>query len=170
MSIEPTGGDNRGIFLNRQGRGFFVAGLLELVASDRPDLLGPLIEALEHGPAGRGVAEVAEFWGIRPEDRADDLGPVAVRTAKHLSRLEKRRTGWRHPAQVLDAPNVPALASFADARRGRVVGIARARRLDILRRKVERVAKLEHQRRQLDAFLRAPSKPVDLAAFMGWKK
>ena len=160
--------DNRGIFLNRQGRSFFVAALLELVASDRPDILGPLIEALEHGPASCGLAEVAEVWGIRPEDRAADLGTVAVRAAKHLDRLERRRAGWRHPGQVVDAPNCQALASFANARRVRVVGIARAGRLDILLRKVERVAEVERQRRELNAFLRAPSKPVDLAAFMGW--
>ncbi len=169
MSTEPTGGDNRGIFLNRQGRGFFVAGLLELVASERPDLLGPLIEALEHGPAGHGLAEVAEVWGIRPEDRADDLGPVAVRASRHLDRLERRRPGtWRHPNQVVDAPNVEALATVADARHGRADGIARGRRLDILRRKLQRVAAVERQRRELDAFLRAPSAPVNLSTFMGW--
>ncbi len=156
------------VLLNRQGRGFFVAGLLELVASERPDLLGPLIEALEHGPAAHGLTEVAEVWGIRPEDRADDLGPVAVRASKHLDRLERRRTGWRHPGELVGSPNVAALASLADARRRRVDGIARARRLDIVRRKVERVAEIERQRRQLAAFLKAPSKPVDLAAFMGW--
>ncbi len=160
--------DIRGILLERQGRHFFVAGLLELVASERPDLLEPLIEALGHGPAGRGLAEVAEVWGVRPEDRDDDLGPVAVKASKHLDRLERRRTGWRHPAQVVDGPNVQALASLAGARRTRVDGIASARRLGIVRRKVERVAEVERQRRQLEAFLRAPSQPVDVAAFMGW--
>ncbi len=157
--------------LNRPGRGFFVAGLLEMVASERPDLLGPLVEVLEHGPAGRGVAEVAEAWGIRPEDRAAEFGAVAARASRHLDRLERRRPGtWRHPDQVVDGPNVQALASLAVARRGRVDGIARAKRLDILRRKLERVAEVERARRELGAFLRAPSKPVDLAAFMGWKK
>ncbi len=157
------------LFLNDQGRSFFVARLLELVASERPNLLGPLIETLKHGPAGRGPAEVGEIWGIRPEDRAADLGAVAVRASRHLDRLERRRPGtWRHPDQVVDAPNVEALATVADARRERADGIARARRLDILRRKLRRVAAVERQRRELDAFLRAPSRPVDLAAFMGW--
>ncbi len=157
------------ILLNREGRSFFVAGLLELVASERPDLLGPLVEVLELGPAGRGLAEVSEVWGIRSEDLAADLGPVAVRAAKHLDRLERRRPGtWRHPDQVVDAPNIEALATLADARHGRTEGIARARRLDILRQKLERVARAEQARHELDAFLREPSKPVDLAAFMGW--
>ncbi len=144
-------------------------GLLELVASERPDLLSPLIEALEHSPGSRALVEVAEVWGIQPENRANDVGTVAARASKHLDRLERRRTGWRHPGQVVDSPNVSALASFANTRRGRVVGIARAKRLDIILRKVERAAEIEHQRRQLDAFLQEPSKPVDLAAFMGWR-
>ncbi len=160
---------NHGIFLAREGRRTFVLGLLELVASEHPDLLGPLLEALEHSPASRGLAEVAEVWGMRPEDRDDDLGAVAVRASKHLDRLERRRTGWRHPGQVVDAPNVYALLDFANARRGRVDGIARARRLDILMRKIKRVVEIERQRRQLDAFLREPSAPLDLAAFMGWR-
>ncbi len=157
------------MLMNRPGRGFFVASLLELVASERPDLLGPLVEVLERGPAGRGVAEVAEAWGVRPEDRAADLGPVVVRASRHLDRLEMRRPGtWRHPAQVVDGPNVQALATLADARHGRSEGIARAKRLNIIRRKLGRAAEVERARRELAAFLQAPSKPVDLAAFMGW--
>ncbi len=141
---------------------FLVAGLLELVASERPDLLGPLAEALEHSPARPGLAEVAEVWGVRPEDRAADLGAVAMRAARHLDRLERRRPGmWRKPGQVVDAPNVQALATLADARHGRAEGIARTKRLNILRRKLERIADLEHQRRELDAFLREPAPPVD---------
>ncbi len=147
----------------------YIAGLLELVATERPDLLAPLVETLQNSPGRRGLAKVAEVWGIRPEDRAADLGAVAVRASRHLDRLERRRPGtWRHPDQVVDAPNVEALATVADARRERADGIARARRLDILRRKLRRVAAVERQRRELDAFLRAPSRPVDLAAFMGW--
>ncbi len=152
-----------------QGRRIFVAGLLEMVASERLDFLGPFIEVLEHSPAGRGLLEVAEVWGIPPEGRATGLGVVAARAAKHLSRLERRRTGWRHPKEIVDAPNVNALVDFADARSSRIDGVARARRLEVLGRKLKRAADVERQRQQLDAFLREkPAQPVNLAAFMGW--
>ncbi len=157
------------ILRSRQGLGDLVAGLLEVVASERPDLLGPLIEALEHSPAGRGLAQVAEVWDVRPEDHSEDLSKLAVCASKHLDRLEKYRTGWRHPNQMVDEPNVQALVSFALERRRRVPGIARARRLDVLRRKLKRTAETERQRQELDAFLREPSAPIDLAAFMGWR-
>ncbi len=146
---------------------FFVAGLLELVASERPELLGRLVEALEYSPERPGLVQIADLWGLRPEDLTADLGALAARASKHLDRLERRRSGWRDPRQLLADPNVPALASLANARRRRMAG-TRARRLDIVRRKVERVAKHEQLRRRLDAFLREPSAPVDLAAFMGW--
>ncbi len=148
---------------------FHVAGLLELVATERPELLAPLVEALEYSPARPGLVQVAKVWGVRPEDLAADLGAVAAKASKHLDRLEHRRPGtWRHPAQVVDSPNVEALATVADARHGRAEGIARAKRLNILRRKLGRAAEVERARRELGAFLQAPSKPVDLAAFMGW--
>ncbi len=111
------------ILRSRQGLGAFVTGLLEIVASERPDLLGPLIEALEHSPAGRRLAQIAEMWGVRPEDRTEDLGHLAVRASKHHDRLEKYRTGWRHPNQMVDEPNVRALLSFVFERRKRVPGI-----------------------------------------------
>ncbi len=141
---------------------FLIAGLLELVASERPELLAPLVEALEHSPARPGLAEVAEVWGVRSEDRAAELGAVAMRAARHLDRLERRRPGtWRHPRQVVDSPKVQALVILADERHGRVEGIARTKRLNVLRRKLRRVAEVERQRRELDAFLREPAPPVD---------
>ena len=153
-------------FLDREA----VVGLLELLASERPDLLGPVFEALKYSPASPGLAQVAELWSIRPEDRAADLEAVAVRASSHLDRLERRRPGtWRHPGQVVDGPNIAALVSLASARHGRVEGMARGKRLNVIRRKLKRAAAVERQRRQLDAFLREkPSQPVDVAAFMGW--
>ncbi len=146
-----------------------VAGLLEAIASERPDLLAEVVEVLEHSPARHGLAEVADVWGIQSGDRAE-LGAVALKASAHLDRLERRRPGtWRHPGQVVDAPNVQALASFADARRQRVAGLARTNRLGVVFRKVDRAAEVERQRRKLDAFMEQPSKPVDLAAFMGWR-
>ncbi len=157
--------DDRFIVEARPGGVFFVGHLLELVASERPGILAPLLAVLEHGPASRDLAELAAVWGL---DRDADLAAVAVKAAHQLNHLERRRAGWTHPAQVVDAPNCQALAHFAGARSGRVVGSARARRLDIVRRKAERVAEHERQRRELDDFLGEPSAPFDLAKFMGW--
>ncbi len=98
-----------------------VAVLLELVASERPDLLRPLVKALEYSPAGGGVAELAKQWNVPPSGKhAGKLVVIAATTAQHLDRLErKRRNVWRHPREVVDSPNVLALHSFAHGRRDR---------------------------------------------------
>ncbi len=148
-----------------------VASLLELVAKKQPDLLGPLVSALEFSPAGRSVGELANRWGVGPSDRVGDLVVLALRTAGHLDRLErKRRHIWRHPREVLDAPNVAALHSFAYGRRLRVSEITRSRRLEIIGRKLARAYEGDRQRRQVERFLSEPSAAVDpewLRDFLG---
>jgi hypothetical protein len=145
-----------------------VVRVLEVIASEQPDLIGPLVEALEFSPARRGLAALAEAW----EEQIADLGDLAIRTARHLDRLEKRSGAWRHPDQVVEAPHVPALASFVVARCDRVTPEPRSRRLNVLAIKLQRIATLEQERRKLEAFLREPMKPVDpewLRDFMGWQ-
>ncbi len=94
-----------------------VAGLLELVAGERPDLLRPMVKALEFSRAASAVAELVERWGIGPEDRAAELAEVAAKTSGHLDQLQQRRGfGWRHPREVVDSPNVRALLAFAYSR------------------------------------------------------
>ncbi len=44
-----------------------VAGVLEVVATEQPHLLRPLVKALEYGRAAAGVADLAERWRIGPE-------------------------------------------------------------------------------------------------------
>ncbi|MCP3959500.1 MAG: hypothetical protein GY719_16760, partial [bacterium] len=56
-----------------------VAGLLELVASERPDLLRPMVKALEFSRAAAGIAEIVERWDIGPE-----LAELAAKTAAGL--------------------------------------------------------------------------------------
>ncbi len=148
-----------------------VAALLELVAKKQPDLLGPVVSALEFSPAGRGVGELAKRWGVGGDDRVAELVEVALKTAEHLDRLErKHRHGWRHPREVVYRPNVPALQSFAYGRRNRVREIRRARRLEILGRKLERAYEGERRRRQVERFLSEPVPAVDpewLRDFLG---
>ncbi len=50
-----------------------VAGLLELVAGERPDLLRPMVKALEFSRAAASVAE------------------LAAKTSGHLDQLQRRR-------------------------------------------------------------------------------
>ena len=153
--------DYEDLLLTPAGRRFYAVSMLELVSTERPAMLIPLITSLL---VGRSVDGVCELWGIEP----DELAEVALRTAKHLSRLERRQAGWRHPDQALDKANCQALASFAEARQARVSGTARSRRLGIVLRKCRRAADAEQSRRKLEAFIREPSQPIDLAAFMGW--
>ncbi len=146
-----------------------VAGLLELVASERPDLLGPVVNTLEYSRAAAGVGDLVERWGIGPEDRAAELVAVAAKTSGHLDGLERTRRSWRRPDQVIDAPNVPALLSFTHGRRARVQEFRRSRRLEIIARKLDRAAESDRRRRSLDRFLAEPRRPVDpewLRAFL----
>lgn len=136
-----------------------IAGLLEIVASERPALLGPLVETLRDGPTFQEVLGLARSWYVEPAD----LALVAARATRQLGRLEKRQRHWRHPSQIVGSPNVPALWSFALARRDRVPGVARARRLNMLANRLRRIAEIEDYRRQLETFLREPVKPMDRA-------
>ncbi len=139
-----------------------LAGLLELVAKKRPDLLDPLVSALEYSPAGRGLGELAKRWGVGPDDRAAELVELALKTAGHLDRLErKRRHAWRHPREVVDAPNLAALHSFACGRRDRAPEINRSRRLEIIGRKLERACEGDRRRRQVERFLSEPAPALD---------
>ena len=129
-----------------------VAGLLELVAKVRPDLLGPLVSALEFSPAGRSVGELAKRWGVSPDDRVAELLAVALKTAGHLDRLERQHLhAWRHPREVVGAPNLAALHSFARGRSCREPGTKRSRRLEVIGRKLERAYEGDRRRRQIDS-------------------
>ncbi len=147
-----------------------VAGLFELVASERPDLLGPLVDALEYSRAAGGVADLVKTWGIGPEDRAGELTLIAAKTSAHLDRLERLRRVWRHPRQVIENPNVPALFAFALQRAARSPGLRKSRRLQIIGRRLERAAESERRRRLVESFLAEPPAPVDrewLRSFLG---
>ena len=134
-----------------------IVGVLEVVASERLDLLLPLLELLRNSPAYKAVNDLARCWYVEPTE----LPGVAERATRHLDRLEARRRRWRHPSEIVRSPNVHALWSFAAARRTRVPGMARSRRLTVLSVKLRRIAEIDHQRRKLDAFLKEPNTPVD---------
>ncbi len=140
-----------------------VAGLLELVASEQPSLLRPLVNTLEYSRAAAGVADLVELWGIGPENRAADLAELAVKTSAHLDQLQRRRGfGWRHPREVIPDSNVAALLAFTYGRRGRIQDLRRRQRLKLIGRKLERAAEKDRQRLELDRFMsEPPRRPID---------
>ena len=129
-----------------------VAASLELFASERPQQLEFQLEVLLSSSIQRVVESLATGCDTTPEK----LGLVIFEASRHLDKLEALRGAWRDPAQVLDAPNVPALAAVCRARLGRVHEVPRLRKLDAIRRKLE--AALEHarQRRWIESFLGPP--------------
>ncbi len=150
-----------------------VAGVLELVAGERPDLLRPVVDALEFSRAAASVAELVERWGIGPEDRAAELAELAAKTSAGLDQLERSGYGWSHPREVIEAPSVFALLAFAYARRARVQGLRRRRRLEVMARKLERAAESDRRRRSVERFLGEPARPVDsrwLREFLGERR
>ncbi len=145
-----------------------VAGLLELLASERPDLLAPVVQALTSSPAVAGVTDLVRRWNVG-YTTADELAALAAKTAEDLDLLERSRHGWRHPRDVVEDPNLAALHSFVHGRRERLA-IKSHRRLEIIGRKLERAAESDRRREAFERFLAEPVRPVDprwLAEFLG---
>ena len=124
--------------------------MLELVASQRPDLLPVYLDMAANSPARFAVLELASDLKVR---EIQDLYPVVLKIIADLDRLEKRRAGWRHPNQIVTDPNVGGLLYFCRARIQNVPGIARRRRLEVMARKLERVFEQERTRAWIDDFI-----------------
>ncbi len=88
--------------------------LFELVASERPGLLAPLVAALAESPAADTVLELARSWDLEP----DTLVAALRQAAGNLDRLERRRGRWR--SEPVTVPNVRAVCCLAAARAARV--------------------------------------------------
>lgn len=127
-----------------------IAGMLELVASHRPELLPIYLDMVANSPARFAILELATDLKVR---EVQDLSPVVLKIIADLDRLEKRRTGWRHPEQIVTQPNVVGLLFFCHARTHNVPGIARRRRLEVMARKLKRVHEQERTRAWIDDFL-----------------
>ncbi len=127
-----------------------IAGMLEIVASHRPDLLPIYLDTVANSPARFAVLELASDLNVR---ETQDLHPVVLKISADLDRLERRRTGWRHPQQIVAKPNVVGLLYFCRARILNVPGIARRRRLEVMSRKLQRVYDQEKTRAWIDDFI-----------------
>ncbi len=129
-----------------------IASVLELVASHRPDLLPVYLDTVANSPARFAVLELASDLKVR---ETQDLYPVLLKISADLDRLERRRTGWQHPQQIVAQPKVLGLLYFCRARIQNVPGIARRRRLEVMARKLERVYDQEKTRAWITDFIGA---------------
>ncbi len=127
-----------------------IAAMLEIVASQRPDLLPIYLDMVANSPARFAVLELASDLGVR---ETQDLYPVVLKITADLDRLERKRTGWRHPQQLVNNPNVRGLLYFCRARIQNVPGIARRRRLEVMARKLQRVYDQEKTRAWITDFI-----------------
>ena len=127
-----------------------IASILELVASQRPDLLPIYLDTVTNSPARFAVLELAAKLGVKA---GQDLYRMVLKIVTDLDRLEGKRTGWRHPRQIITTPNIVGLLYFCRARIQNVPGIARRRRLEIMARKLQRVYDQERTRDWIHDFI-----------------
>ena len=127
-----------------------MAAMLELVASQRPDLLPAYLDMASNSPARFAVLELASDVDVRD---ANDFYPTLLKIVADLDRLERRRGGWKHPRQVVRNPNVGGLLYFCRARIQNVAGIGRRRRLEVMARKLQRVYDREKTRAWITDFI-----------------
>ena len=112
-----------------------MASMMELIASQRPDLLPAYLDMAGNSPARFAILELARDFGVR-EPR--DLHREILKAVADLDRLERRRSGWRHPRQIVHKPNVGGLLYFCRARVGNVPDEGRRRRLEVMAHKLQR--------------------------------
>ncbi len=130
---------------------------LELVASERNDYTLWMLETLKNSPSRFLVLQLEKEWEV---ENSEALAALIVKAVHDLDRLEKRRS-FQDPRKIVSRPHIPALCSFAQARRGRVEGIARGRRLEAISRRLKRMYDHEQSKRKLEAFMNKPMKPVN---------
>ncbi len=118
-------------------------------------------DLLVYSRAAAGFADLVEQWGIEAENRAGELAEVAAKASAGLDQVERKRGfGWRHPRELVDSPNVPALLAFSYARRGRLQDLRRRHRLEMIGRKLERAQESDRRRQSVERFLSEPARPV----------
>ncbi len=94
-----------------------VLSVVELLASEYPELVPTVVATLASSPARPVLLELLPLFQVK---EPAELAAVAITTASQLDRLE-RRVRWTVPRDVLGAAALPAqaLAAFAKCRAGR---------------------------------------------------
>ncbi len=126
-----------------------IAAILELSASEQPELLEFQAHALLNSTMGFALRKLATALDVTPEK----VGPTIWRACADLDRLEKLRRTWREPRQVLDSPNVAALRYACRARLNRVSPSPRQQRLQRTLRRIERAHDLARTRAWVNDFI-----------------
>ncbi len=128
------------------------AAVLELTASEHPELVEFQAHVLRSGTMSFAFRQLAAELGVAP----DQLGWTVFQASRDLDRLEAYRGRWRDPAAVLGAPNYAALISVCRARLERVPQLSRQRRLERILGRIDAAYQLTRTRAWIDNFLGPP--------------
>lgn len=118
--------------------------LLELTATERPELLPWLLSILPHSAASYMLEQLAEEWEVKP----GEIHRRADAAARDLDRLE---SGGAAEPYRMSLPDLAALFHFALKRRDRLSGIRRRSRLKTIGRQLGSALKVIRRRRQLQS-------------------
>ena len=129
-----------------------VASLLEMVASERPDILGWVLDLLQHSPVRFAILRLLREWEVGETRRA---APFLRKAVTDLDRLERRH--WTKPQQIIPKPHLGSLVLMATARAQRIHGSVRRRRMAGIAGKLKRCYENERTRRYVDALLQEPA-------------
>ena len=150
----------------RQVRGASIeaaVATLELVGSERPELLEVVLDAVLNSPMQFAVYQLASRFDVPP----GKLKATLLQACHHLDRLMRRRGDWRDPRRILQSPNLAALRLVCVGRLQRVSLPADRRRLEVILRRIDRAIERATSRARIEAFIgptrsaKAPPTPVD---------
>ncbi|MEM7354026.1 MAG: hypothetical protein AAF657_24705 [Acidobacteriota bacterium] len=133
-----------------------IAALLELIGSQRPELLDFQIEAITSRWHGLPLPELADAFGTHP----NQLSRTVLEACQDLDRLEKTKEAWQDPAVLLERPNLAALQLLCQARLGRVPKISHRRRLAAIRRRLTKAQELARVRGLIEDFIGGGTRPT----------
>ncbi len=123
--------------------------VIEIVASEQPDLIEFHVQALRNSPVSFAMRELATDFDVAPEDVGEAVGRACI----HLDRLERHRRAWRDPTEVVESPNLAALVAVCRARIRRASPPKRRQKLERILRRVEPAYQLAQTRAWLDDFI-----------------
>lgn len=124
-----------------------LVALLELTASQRPEILSWLVTTAAHSPASYMLVQLAEEWGTAP----GEVGRMATRATEQLNLLERSR---RMPeTESPEEPDLAAMLYLAIERHERISSVRRKRQLKKIARRLAGVLEDAWQRRRIESFI-----------------